>query len=249
MKRTVIAVAVAGIAGVAAAAFVGERTRRNLAIDALPLGATGAERRILSVLEQAHDSGRVYLQVPVSSGRILRLLTESVNAKTVVEVGTSTGYSGLWLCLALENTGGKLITFEIDTTRASAARAHFEQAGVAERVTLIEGDAHEGIRAVKGPVDVVFLDADKQGYLDYLHRLLPLVRAGGLIIADNFEMAPDYEKAVTTNPELETVLLGQMAVTLKKRGPELIQARGPALSGLQDCGNTSRAVGIPTREY
>lgn len=88
------------------------------------------------------------------------------------------------------NADGRLTTFEIDGGRAATARRHFEQAGVENRVTLIEGDAHEKIRRIGGPVDIVFLDADKQGYLDYLNRLLPSVRPGGLIIADNIEMAP-----------------------------------------------------------
>ena len=65
--------------------------------------------------------GRIYLSVPVSDGRVLRLLTEAVGAKTVVEIGTSTGYSGLWFCLALQKTGGKLTTFEIDSGRAATA--------------------------------------------------------------------------------------------------------------------------------
>ena len=160
------------------------------------------------------------MEVPVADGRMLRLMTEVADAKHVVEIGTSTGYSGLWLSLALQDTGGKLTTFELDHGRAILARKHFDAAGVENMVTLIEGNAHANVTRVKGPMDVVFIDADKSGYLDYLHKVLPLVRPGGVIMAHNFEMAPDYVKAVTTDPDLETVFYRQgagLAITVKKR--------------------------------
>jgi predicted O-methyltransferase YrrM len=138
----------------------------------------------------------------------------------VVEIGTSTGYSGLWFCTALQNTGGKLTTFEIDPGLAALARKHFQQAGVQDIVTIVEGDAHQTVTKLKGPVDIVFIDADKEGYLDYLNKLLPLVRPGGLILAHNVDTAPDYVRAVTTNPDLETTFfsLGNgLGITLKKR--------------------------------
>jgi caffeoyl-CoA O-methyltransferase len=191
-----------------------------VALAAPPLAKTEAERRILTVLDQARSSGEVYLEVPVSDGRMLRLLTEAAGAKNVVEIGTSTGYSGLWLCLALQKTGGRLTTFEIDPGRAAEARKHFQNAGVGQMVTVVVGDAHENVKRLKESIDVVFIDADKQGYVDYLSKLLPLVRPGGLILAHNVDSAPEYVKAVTTNPDLETVFYMQgagLGVTLKKR--------------------------------
>ncbi len=185
-----------------------------------PIGKTEAEKKILTVIEQARNRGEVHLEVPVSDGRMLRVLAESTGAKNIVEVGTSTGYSGLWLSLALQKTGGKLTTFEIDAGRAAVARKHFQQAGVSDMVTIVQGDAHQNVSQVKGPVDLVFIDADKGGYLDYLNKLLPTVRPGGLILAHNIEMAPDYVEAVTTNPDLETVFYMQgagLGITLKKR--------------------------------
>ncbi|MGE5571026.1 MAG: O-methyltransferase [Rhodospirillales bacterium] len=182
-----------------------------------PIAETEAEKRILSVLESALNAGDVYLQAPAESGRMLRLLTEATGAKNVVEIGTSTGYSGLWFCLALQRTGGRLTTFEIDRRRAAMARKHFEQAGVDRIVTIVEGDAHETVSRVKDSVDILFLDADKEGYLDYFSKLYPLVRPGGLIVADNVSMAPDCMRAVTTNPKLDTVFFGELSVTLKKR--------------------------------
>jgi caffeoyl-CoA O-methyltransferase len=158
--------------------------------------------------------------VPAADGRLLRILTESVNAKHVVEIGTSTGISGLWFAMALEKTGGKLTTFEYDATRAATATKHFKEAGVDRMITIVQGDAHETISRLKEPIDIIFIDADKEGYVDYLNKLLPLVRPGGLLLAHNVEMVAEYMKAVNSKPELDTVIYttgGGLAVTLKKR--------------------------------
>ena len=203
--------------------FAQRRGGRSAAPDAAeypPVAVGEAEKKILAVIGQAVKAGALYANVPAVDGRLLRLLAETANAKHVVEIGTSTGLSGLWFCIALEKTGGKLTTFEYDAERAAVAAKHFKQAGVERLVTLVQGDAHQTIAQVKDPVDIVFIDADKEGYVDYLNKLLPLVRPGGLILAHNTNMIPDYIKAVTGNAALETVFYmegGGLAVTLKKR--------------------------------
>lgn len=188
-----------------------------------PLAKTDSEKRILSVLDNIHK-GPWMANVNTLHGRLLRILAEATNAKNVVEIGTSNGYSALWLCLGLNTTGGKLITHEIDFKTAVLARENFKLAGVEHIVTLVEGDAHQTITRLQEPIDIVFLDADKPGYLDYLNKLLPLVRPGGLILADNVsrpDPSPDFLKAITTNPNLETVFLNMQAtgisLTVKKR--------------------------------
>lgn len=195
--------------------------------ESAPLAKTEAEKKILSVLDDMDKKDRRgMMNVPITDGRLLRLLTEAIGAKHVVEIGTSNGYSGIWFCLALRKTGGKLTTHEIDERRASLARGNFKRAGVDKLVTLVEGNAHNEVTKLKGPVDLVFIDADKEGYTDYLKKLLPLVRPGGLIVAHNISMRggragiADYVKAVTTNPDLETIFYeqgGGVSVTLKKR--------------------------------
>jgi caffeoyl-CoA O-methyltransferase len=192
-----------------------------------PVGKSAAEKAILAVLDEMDQKDRQgMMNVPIEDGRLLRLLTESVGAKQVVEIGTSNGYSGIWFCLALKATGGKLTTFEIDAARAALARQNFQKAGVQDLVTLVEGDAHEKVAEIAGPVDIAFIDADKEGYADYLAKLLPKVRPGGLILAHNISgrMAnPQYVEAITTNPDLETVFYSQaggISVTLKKRDLE-----------------------------
>ena len=184
------------------------------------------EARILKVLEEMYqDERQGAWNVTPEDGRLLRVLTEAIGAKQVVEIGTSHGYSAIWFCLALQSTGGKLITHEIDPGRVSLGRANFKRAGVDHIVTLVEGDAHKTVTKVKGPIDILFLDADKAGNIDYLNKLLPLVRPGGLILAHNTtdleSLMQDYLEAVTTNPGLETVFVHErdfgIGVTLKKR--------------------------------
>ncbi|MDR8390350.1 O-methyltransferase [Aliifodinibius sp. S!AR15-10] len=182
-----------------------------------------AEEKILHALEEVR-SGPSYANVSVRDGRLLRLLTESTNAQRVVEIGTSTGESSVWFALALRTTGGHLYTHEIDEKRAQIARENFKKAGVENLITLIEGDAHETVSRYKEPIDILFLDADKSGYPDYLQKLLPLVRPGGLVIAHNMrypDPSPEYIEAITQNPELETLFLlmdsAGMGVTMKKR--------------------------------
>jgi len=189
-----------------------------------PIPKTEVEKKMLSVLDDMDkNQRRGMMNVPVEDGRLLRLLAEAVKARHVVEIGTSNGYSGIWQCLALQTTGGKLTTYEIDAERAALARENFKRAGVDKIVTLIEGDAHEEVTKLKEPIDVLFIDADKEGYVDYLNKLLPLVRQGGLIVAHNVNRRgrlQDYVTVVTTKPELETVFYqqgGGVSVTLKKR--------------------------------
>jgi caffeoyl-CoA O-methyltransferase len=193
---------------------------------AAPLARNPAEDKILKVLSdmERHQSAGM-MNVPAEDGRLLRLLAESLDAMTVVELGTSNGYSGIWWCLALKTTGGTLTTFEIDPARAALARDNFKSAGVGDLVTLVEGDAHKKVKEFKGDIDILFLDADKEGYVDYLRRLLPRVRPGGLIVAHNInpgQADPAYVEGITKNPDLETVFLnhagtGGVSVTLKKR--------------------------------
>lgn len=191
-----------------------------------PRARDAAERKILSVLARMQrEQGAGMMNVPERDGRLLRLLAESIDAKHVVEIGTSNGYSGIWLCLALTRTNGRLTTYEIDRRRAALARESFKRAGVDGLVTLVLGDAHREVKKLKRSIDLLFIDADKDGYLDYLRQLLPRVRPGGLIVAHNMNMRSAgigrYLEAVAAREELETLLLHMdgpgLGVSLKKR--------------------------------
>ncbi len=181
-----------------------------------------AEERILKTLREIPKKQAWLVNVPTTDARLLRLLAEAIDAKNVVEIGTSNGISAIWFALALRKTGGRLITHEIDPEAVALARKNFATAGVGELITIVEGDAHKTVSRLKGPIDLAFIAADKRGYLDYLKKLLPLVRPGGLIVAHSVpgRVDPEFVKAVTTNPNLETRFYVQgdgMSVTLKKR--------------------------------
>ena len=196
----------------------GIRGQGDSQLEKPPVPKDDNEKKILAILDNIRTT-QSYRNVPPQDGRLLRIIAESMNAKSVIELGTSTGYSGIWLGLALQKTGGKLTTYEIDAGRAATARANFKRVGMADVIMLVEGDAHKEVKSFKGTIDIIFLDADKEGYVDYLDKLLPLVRPGGLVIAHNITpgMAdPKYMEAITTNPNLETIVRGGVSLTLKK---------------------------------
>ena len=196
---------------------VGQRS----SFDNPPRAKDETEARILKTLEEIQRAQGHRMNVPEVDGRLLRMMADAIDAKSVVEIGTSNGISAMWISLALKKTNGKLVTHEIDPKTAALARDNFAKAGIRDIVTVVEGNAHETVSRLKGPIDMVFIDADKEGYSDYLKRLLPLMRPGGLVFAHNIEMADaEYIKAITTNPELETTFFMEgagMGVTLKKR--------------------------------
>ena len=194
-------------------------------LDKPPLAADPGEERILKLLGEIAQADTSNLLVPLGDGRLLRMLTESTGAKNVVEIGTNNGYSALWFCLALRKTGGRITTHEINAKNVALAQDNVKKAGVEKLVTIVEGDAHEMVTKLKKPIDILFIDADKPGYADYVKKLLPLVRSGGLILAHNTtnsgRQMPDYFTAVTTDPKLDSIFLGQQSIgigiTLKKR--------------------------------
>ncbi|UCD49399.1 MAG: class I SAM-dependent methyltransferase [Phycisphaerales bacterium] len=231
MKKTIRCTAVVSlvagvlILGVLISSTLAQRRPRGMggrqgdsALEKPPVPQDDNEQKALDILADIR-ARQSYRNVPPQDGRLLRILAESMNAKHIVEIGTSTGYSGIWFGLGLQKTGGKLTTYEIDAGRAATARANLERAGMADIITLVEGDAHEKVAELKGSIDILFLDADKEGYIDYLNKLRPLVRSGGLIVAHNITAGmadPDYMKAITTNPDLETIVRSGVSITLKK---------------------------------
>jgi len=222
----VVSTVIIGISAILLSNALGQRSFRpggdrqgDSQLEKPPIAKDDNEKKICGVLENILRS-QSYRNVPPQDGRFLRIMAESMNAKNVVEIGTSTGYSGIWFGMALQKTGGKLTTFEIDAQRAATARDNFKKAGMADIITLVEGDAHEEVKKLKDSIDILFLDADKEGYIDYLDKLLPLVRPGGLVIAHNINprMAdPKFMEAITTNPNLETIVRSEVSLTLKKR--------------------------------
>lgn len=138
------------------------------------------------VLQELEKTLARYYNVPRKDGEFLNLLVKMAQAKSVLEIGTANGYSAIWLSLALEQTSGKLTTMEINPELVTAAKRNLRQAGLAERVTFLEGDAHELVREVEGPFDLVFIDAEIGGKMDYFGKLYPKkIKRGGLLVCHN----------------------------------------------------------------
>jgi predicted O-methyltransferase YrrM len=151
------------------------------------------------------------LNVSPTDGMFLKILTESIHAKRVLEIGSSNGYAALWIGQALERTGGRLWTVEIDAGRAKKCRENIKEAGLEKTVTSIEDDAFKAIPQLEGPYDMVFINGWKNDYKRYLDLVLPKVRAGGVIVAhgtvERAKDMADYLDAVNNSADLDTVTL------------------------------------------
>lgn len=158
-----------------------ELTTRQKYVDSLYAPEDSGLRAIHERLVSANRWG---INIGANEGKILQLLVKLSNASRVVEIGTLFGYSGVWLARALP-AGGRLFTIERDRDCVLMAKKAFEECGVSDRVTLLEGEALEALRDLQGPFDLVFIDANKQAYPEYLEWAALNVRRGGLIVADN----------------------------------------------------------------
>lgn len=136
--------------------------------------------------ERADEAGMPRIQLPPATACALQLLVRAAGVRRAVEVGTLAGYSAIWIARALPEDG-KLVTLEINPEHAAVARRSLDEAGVADRVELRLGDAAELLAALgpDGSFDLVFVDADKERYTQYLEDAARLLRPGGLFVADN----------------------------------------------------------------
>lgn len=125
------------------------------------------------------------LNITPDTGQLLRILVRSTGARRILEVGTSNGYSTMWLAWAASETDGHVTTLERLPEKVELAQANFERTGLAPWITVRQGVALETLATLDGPFDLIFLDADRASYLAYLDFLLPLLRVGGLLVTDN----------------------------------------------------------------
>ena len=172
---------------------------------------------------QWHD-----MNIPTADGQLLYDLIIKGNYKSALEIGTSTGHSGIYIAWALSKTGGKLITIDIDEARYKTALENFKQAGLSEYIDARLGDAHLLVKELKGPFDFVFSDADKDWYKNYFIDIDPKLKVGGCFTSHNIsdrymggrggsqgayldylKSLKNYETTVNTNG-------GGMAISYKK---------------------------------
>ena len=152
-------------------------------------------------------------------GLFYNILLRSMNAKKILEIGTSTGYSTLWFAEAIsENNEGKIITIDQDEKKILRAKRNFEESGVSSLIEFRQGDALENISKLQKEFDFnetfdfVFIDADKERYIQYFDMIFPLVKKGGIIGADNIlqperfaDLIKPYVEHVRKNPKIRSV--------------------------------------------
>jgi predicted O-methyltransferase YrrM len=133
----------------------------------------------------------VYLAIEPAMGRFLYLAARSINARHIVEFGTSFGISTIYLAAAAQENGGRVIGTELVPKKAERAQANLEEAGLADCVEIRLGDAIETLQDIDGPVDLLFLDGWKDLYLPVLEFMQPALRPGALVLADNIATFPE----------------------------------------------------------
>lgn len=141
---------------------------------------------LLQAVASAREEGLPQIQISPIQGKLLQLLATACNAHKILEIGSLAGYSGIWLARALP-ASGRLITLEIDPHHAEVVRKSFARAGVADRAEVRVGKALDLLPQLtsEAPFDLVFIDADKAPYPQYLEWALRLTRPGSIIVADN----------------------------------------------------------------
>ena len=183
--------------------------RAEQAASRIPRADPARIRRVLDGMES--KIGR-YWSTPRGDAEYLSLMVKATRATRVLEVGTSQGYSAIWMGLGLEETGGRLTTIEIDPGRHALAQRNVREAGLAGRITLVRGDAHRELAGLRGPFDFVFLEADKDGQLEYFRQLYPAKLAPGGIVAVHNAVAQagdlkEYMDMIRRHPEFDTVIV------------------------------------------
>ena len=150
-------------------------------------------------------------QVTPEVGRFLHILVLAKRPRSIVEIGTSGGYSTVWLATAARAVGASVVTLEIDPVKVRRATASLREAGADDAATIVEGDAFAYLRERREPIDFVFLDAEKEDYAAFLELIVPLLPAGGLLIADNLtshaEELAEFRRRAESDPRLAAVVV------------------------------------------
>ncbi len=149
-----------------------------------PKKSPALDERVKKFLDESSGRWRD-MNVPTSDGQLLYDIIVKNNYKNALEIGTSTGHSGIWIAWALSKTGGKLITIDIDEDRHKTALENFRKAGLSEYIDARLSDAHTLVKELKGPFDFVFSDADKDWYKNYFIDVDPKLKVGGCFTAHN----------------------------------------------------------------
>ena len=178
-----------------------------------------------SILKSIRAVDKGQLAVSEEDGRFLRVLVATRGARSILEIGAASGYSGIWLGLGARETGGHVVAIEYDAQRAREAVENVRKAGLSGIVRVVHGDAFKEIPKLAGAFDMVFLDAWKPDYKKFFDMVYPRLVTGGLFVAHNVvnkksEMEP-FLRAVQSHPSLYTTIVSPsgegMSVSYKTR--------------------------------
>lgn len=181
--------------------------------------------QIESILKSIRAVDKGQLAISEEDGRFLRVLVATRGAKSILEIGAASGYSGIWLGLGARETGGKVVSIEYDPQRAKEAAENISRAGLTDVVRVVHGDAFKEIPKVQGTFDFVFLDAWKPDYQKFFDLVFPRMTPGAVFTAHNVvnkktEMEP-FLKTIQTHPQLFTSIVSPgsegMSVSVKLR--------------------------------
>ena len=182
------------------------------------------DKQVQSFLD-SHSREWYDMNVPASDGKLLFDLIVNNNYTSALEIGTSTGHSGIWIAWALSKTGGKLITIDIDETRHQEAVKNFKEAGLEDYIDARLANAHELVPDLEGPFDFVFSDADKSWYKNYFLAVDPKLIVNGCYTTHNVSDRPgnrwnsDYLQFLKELPNYETAVDnrgGGVAISYKR---------------------------------
>ena|SRR5215510_1117215 len=167
--------------------------------------------QIESVLKRIKAADKGQLAVSEEDGRFLRVLVASRGARSILEIGGASGYSGIWLGLGARESGGHVVSIEYDAGRAKEAAENITRSGMSDVVRVIHGDGFKEIPKLQGTFDLVFLDAWKPDYKKFFDMVFPRLSPGGIFAAHNVvnkksEMEP-FLQTILTHPNLFTTIV------------------------------------------
>lgn len=166
-----------------------------------------------NVLSSLEETQKNFWNISRLTGQFLYTLIKTADCKNVIEVGTSNGYSGIWIGKALKETGGHLTTIEFWEKRFSIARENFKTCGVDDVISIVQGSACEVLKELPKDfkIDFAFIDANKKEYIDYFELIHPHLKSGGFIACDNVlshkEKTQAFIDAINKHPDYENVVL------------------------------------------
>jgi predicted O-methyltransferase YrrM len=169
------------------------------------------DKRTKNVLDKLEKTRYQYWNICAAIGALLNIVAKAAKAESVLEIGTSNGYSTIWLADAVRVQNGKVVSIDISSERLRLAEKNLRQAGLARYVELVHGDALDVIPKLEATFDLVFIDAEKSEYYQYLKLSFDKVKDNGLIVAEDVsayrDSMRDFLAEITSSDRLETVII------------------------------------------